>query len=74
MESEKLKQIFSNRLTEAVKMSGKSYRELADHLGINKATVSMYVHGKAFPSLPTFYEISEFLDVSSDFLLGKNEL
>ena len=55
-------------------MSGKTYKELADYLGINKSTVSMYVHGKALPSLPTFYEISEFLDVSTDYLLGKNEI
>ena len=69
-----IKQIFSERLSEAVEMSGKSYKGLSDYLGINKATVSMYIHGKALPSLPTFYDIIEFLDVSADFLLGKSEL
>lgn len=66
--------IFSKRLAEAVEMSGKTYKELADYLNVNKSTVSMYVHGKALPSLPTFYQISEFLNVSADFLLGKNEI
>lgn len=74
MQGETINKIFSQRLTEAVAMSGKSYKELADKLGINKSTVSMYVHGKALPSLPTFYNISEILDVSTDFLLGKNDL
>ena len=74
MKSENVNQIFSKRLAEAVEMSGKSYKALADFLGVNKATVSMYVHGKALPSLPTFYEIVDFLDVSADFLLGKSDL
>lgn len=71
---EEVNEIFSQRLKEAVSMSGISYSDLAAKLGINKATVSMYIHGKALPSLPTFYKIAEILDVSSDFLLGKNEI
>ena len=55
-------------------MSGKSYAELARHLGVGKSTVSMYLHGRALPSLEIFARITDFLDVSSDFLLGKNEI
>ena len=74
MQSEKINQIFSTRLVEAVEMNGKSYKELAEYLGINKSTVSMYIHGKALPSISTFYMISEYLDVSTDFLLGKKDI
>ena len=68
------REIFGIRLKEAVEMSGKSYIELAAHLGVNKSTVSMYLHGNALPSLEVFSRIADFLDVSCDFLLGKKEL
>ncbi|MBE7089197.1 MAG: helix-turn-helix transcriptional regulator [Clostridiales bacterium] len=69
-----MKTIFSSKLIEAVRYSGLSYAELAKKLNITKATMSMYKHGKALPSLETFYLICEYLDVSADFLLGKKEL
>lgn len=69
-----LKTIFSKKLKEAVEMSGKTYVELAAFLGVNKSTVSMYLHGNALPSLDVFNRITEFLDVSADFLLGKKEI
>ncbi len=33
----------------------------------------MYKHGKAVPSLETFADLCEILDVSADFLLGKKD-
>ncbi|MBE5734583.1 MAG: helix-turn-helix transcriptional regulator [Clostridiales bacterium] len=67
------KQIFSAQLQEAVKYSSINYSELAKKLGITKATMSMYKHGKALPSLETFTLLCDILDVSADFLLGKKE-
>ena len=67
------KQIFSTQLQEAVKYSSINYSELAKKLGITKATMSMYKHGKALPSLETFTLLCDILDVSADFLLGKKE-
>lgn len=74
MEKEKLLSIFPERLREAVTMSGLSYRELADKLGVNKSTVSMYLHGKALPSLEIIVSVAEITDVSLDFLTGRKEL
>ncbi len=74
MEKEKLLSIFPERLREAVTMSGISYRELADKLGVNKSTVSMYLHGKALPSLQIIVSVAEITDVSLDFLTGRKEL
>ena len=74
MEKEKLLSIFPERLREAVTMSVISYRELADKLGVNKSTVSMYLHGKALPSLEIIVSVAEITDVSLDFLTGRKEL
>ncbi len=65
--------IFSKRLAEAVAQKGCSYTDLARQLHMNKSTVSMYIHGKALPSLPTLCDIADILDVSADFLLGRTE-
>ncbi|MBO5067696.1 MAG: helix-turn-helix transcriptional regulator [Clostridia bacterium] len=64
---------FSKNLIEAVKTSPLNYAELSKALGITKATMSMYKHGKALPSLDTFNKICEILDVSADYLLGRKE-
>ena len=74
MEKEKLLSIFPERLREAVTMSGISYRELADKLGVNKPTVSMYLHRKALPSQQIIVSGAEITDVSLDFLTGRKEL
>ena len=68
------RKIFADRFNETMKYSHLSYAELARKLNITKATMSMYKHGKAVPSLETFSLICDILDVSADFLLGKKEL
>lgn len=68
-----LNAIFSQKLSEAVKDSGMNYAKLAGKLNISKATMSMYVHGKALPSLETFSAMCDVLSESADFLLGKKE-
>lgn len=73
MTDSQLKAVFSHRLKEAVKYSGHNYKYLADKLGVNQTTVSMYVHGKTLPSFLTLANISEILDISIDYLIGKNE-
>lgn len=65
--------IFSKKLAEAIKDSDYNYAKLAKALDISKATMSMYVHGKALPSLETFSKICDLLGESADFLLGKKE-
>lgn len=68
------RKIFAEKFNEAMNYSNLSYAELAKKLKITKATMSMYKHGKALPSLETFDKICEFLDISADFLLGKKDL
>lgn len=68
------RKIFTEKFNEIMKYSHLSYAELARKLNITKATMSMYKHGKALPSLETFSQICDILDISADFLLGKKEL
>ena len=58
------------RLREAIQYSNISQKELAEKLKINPSTVSKYMRLDKFPSLDTFANICEILDVSADEILG----
>lgn len=58
------------RLREAIEYSNISQKELAEKLGINPSTVSKYMRLDKYPSLDTFANICEILDVSADEILG----
>lgn len=47
-----------------------SQREIAEKLGINPSTISKYLRLDKFPSIETFANLREILDVSSDEILG----
>ena len=46
---------------------------MAEKLGINPSTVSKYMRLDKYPSLDTFANICEILDVSADDILGINK-
>ncbi|WP_343337344.1 hypothetical protein TPELB_23890 [Terrisporobacter petrolearius] len=48
-----------------------SQSELAKKLDISPSTVGMYEQGRRYPDFDTLIKISEFFNVSLDFLLGK---
>ena len=58
------------RLREAIKYSNITQKELAEKLGVNPSTVSKYMRLDKYPSLDTFANICEILDVSADEILG----
>lgn len=58
------------RLREAITYGQISQKELADKLQINPSTVSKYMRLDKYPSLDTFANICEILDVSADEILG----
>lgn len=49
---------------------GYSQQDLANYLGVNRATVTNYELGNRNPDPETIRKIATFLNVSSDFLLG----
>lgn len=61
------------RLREEIRASGISQKEIAERLGINPSTVSKYLRLDKYPSLDTFANLCEILDVSSDEILGLNK-
>ena len=66
-------QEIQKRLREAIEYSDISQKELAQKLGINPSTVSKYMRLDKYPSLDTFANICEILDVSADEILGLNK-
>ena len=58
------------RLREAIQYGTISQKELAQKLGVNPSTVSKYMRLDKYPSLDTFANICEILDVSADDILG----
>ena len=58
------------RLREEIRSSGITQKEIAERLGINPSTVSKYLRLDKYPSLDTFANLCEILDVSADEILG----
>ena len=58
------------RLREASQYSNISQKELAEKLGINPSTFSKYMRLDKYPSLDTFDNLCEILDISADEILG----
>lgn len=63
------KQISEN-LKKEIELCGKTKTEIAKELGISKPTLSQYISGKIYPSLPIFAKLCEIIDCSSDDILG----
>lgn len=58
------------RLREAIKTSPLSQKEIAERLHVNPSTITRYMRDDKFPSIDTFANICELLDVSSDEIFG----
>ena len=58
------------RLREAIEYSNLSQKEIAERLGVNPSTVSKYMRMDKYPSLDSFANLCEILDVSADEILG----
>lgn len=65
---------FFENLKNARLRKGLSQVQLAEQLGIAKSTYSMYESGKREPNMQTIKKIADILDVSTDELLGMDEL
>lgn len=65
--------VIGSRINSALASSNKKQKELAAHLGVPDNTISYFCSGKRVPNAEQIIEISKFLDVSSDYLLGLTE-
>ncbi|MDE5789256.1 MAG: helix-turn-helix domain-containing protein [Clostridia bacterium] len=58
------------RLREAIKNSGLTQQKIAKQLNVSSGTISKYMRIDKYPSLDTFANLCEILDVSADEILG----
>lgn len=76
MTGTEVSKIFSQRLSlliEDDRKNGKGIREIANEIGISTGALSKYQNDAAAPDINALFKISEYFDVSADYLLGKIE-
>ena len=57
------------RLQETIRNSGLSQTELAKRLEIKQQTIAAYLSGKALPSLDTFANLCNILNIEPSYIL-----
>lgn len=57
------------RLSEAIRQSGMTQKEIASQLGISYVQISCYVHGKKMPALDTLANLCKVLDLDANYIL-----
>lgn len=62
-----------NRLKSLRETKGISQKELAESLNVSDVMVSMYEQDKKKPSLDTIAKMSDYFNVTVDYLLGLEE-
>jgi len=63
-------EIIQRNISEEIKRSGLSHKEIAAKLYLHHSTIGKYARGDSFPALDNFAELCALLDISSDELLG----
>lgn len=65
--------IFRERLFEQRKLNNVTQRQMAEYLKITQPSYIRYENGTAEPSLENLVKIADFFDISTDYLLGREE-
>ena len=73
MTAETEKDPFPKVLRKELEERGMSQGVLAKELGVARQTISLYCTGQSSPDVNTLCKIADFLDVSTDYLLGRTE-
>lgn len=64
---------FGDRLNQSRKKEGKTAQNMAEMLGIGLRSYRAYESGDREPYFETLVKIADYLDVSTDYLLGRDE-
>lgn len=64
---------YGNRIAELRKKMDMTQEELADRLGITRASLSHYETNRREPDYDTLQRIADFFHVSLDYLMGRTE-
>lgn len=65
--------IFQERLYEQRKLNNVTQRQMAEYLRIAQPSYIRYENGTAEPSLENLVKIADYFDISTDYLLGREE-
>ena len=60
----------ATRITKALQIKGITQAELSRQTGIDKGTISLYVHGKYEPSATKAVALAQALNTSPEWILG----
>ncbi|MFR1554602.1 MAG: helix-turn-helix domain-containing protein [Coriobacteriales bacterium] len=63
-------EIFGRRVKKELKEQGKTQVALAKYLHVQKSTISEWLNDNNEPPMKCIVEIANFLDVTTDYLLG----
>ena len=64
---------FGAKLKQARQQSGLSQEQLAEKLSVSRSAIAKWETDKGMPDIENLKAISQFLDVSLDYLLGEDE-
>lgn len=64
---------FTQRLKTARKQAGRKQRDIAEHLQIGTRSYQNYEGGQRRPDYETLVAIADYLDVTTDYLLGRTD-
>ena len=70
--SQEIAQQIGRRITNLLIEHDKTQQQLADALGLNKSTISAWVHGKRMPKLSSVDAMCGFFHVERSAILGDN--
>ena len=66
--------IFQQRLQEQRKLYGYTQRQMSEFLGIAQPSYIRYENGTSEPTLENLVKIADIFDVSTDYLLGREDI
>ncbi|HDU1203620.1 helix-turn-helix domain-containing protein [Listeria monocytogenes] len=65
--------MFSKKLSELRNKKGISQYKLAEELGFSRGQIANYEQGSREPDYDTLLKIANYFNVSTDYLLGKDD-
>lgn len=66
--------LFSQRLKELIKIEGITQKDLATKIGVSQSCVTFWIKGERQPIAENIYTIAKHFNVTSDYLLGIDEI
>lgn len=62
---------FIERLNNLMRVEGLTQGELSRRIGVSQSAVCNWLNGKKEPSIESLWKLSDYFDVTVDYLIGK---